>query len=189
MAAWLLSAVLLAAAASQTAGRAIPPRVSQRADYMSQATALYNAESDGEEVYKLMGAPPEDASRDGENMAFIIKETICSKSAEKEGSCPFKEDGVVKICTTSLPGKDRKRLDVICQDMDSSVAASQSGEHKSSTKTHHFLKLLKSGKKKVETNFRQFDDQSVVGSHAVSSCVACIFEMFNSNRNPNVSGQ
>ncbi|CAJ0927945.1 unnamed protein product [Ranitomeya imitator] len=131
----------------------------------------------------------QDASRDGENMMFIIKETICSKSSEKEENCPFKEDGVVKICTTSLPGQDGKHPEVICRDMDSSVAASQSGEHKSSTKTHHFLKLLKSGKKKVETNFRQFDDQSVVGSHAVSSCVACIFEMFNPNRNPNVPGQ
>ncbi|KAM4027262.1 uncharacterized protein ACNLHF_023077 isoform 1-T1 [Anomaloglossus baeobatrachus] len=131
----------------------------------------------------------QDKSRDSENITFIIKETVCSKSARKEQSCPFKTDGVVKICTASLPGQEGRRLDVSCHNMDASVEALQSGENKSSSKAHHILKLLKSGKKKVETNFRQFDKQSVVGSHAVSSCVACIFEMLNQNRNINVSGQ
>ncbi|KAM4027263.1 cathelicidin-1-like isoform 2-T2 [Anomaloglossus baeobatrachus] len=189
MAAWLLSAVLLVAATSQTAGRAMPPGDSQRAAYIAQASALYNAESREDVAYKLLRAPPEDKSRDSENITFIIKETVCSKSARKEQSCPFKTDGVVKICTASLPGQEGRRLDVSCHNMDASVEALQSGENKSSSKAHHILKLLKSGKKKVETNFRQFDKQSVVGSHAVSSCVACIFEMLNQNRNINVSGQ
>ncbi|XP_075684407.1 cathelicidin-1-like [Rhinoderma darwinii] len=185
MAAWFLSAALLAAAALQTAGRALPPPTSssdsQRGVYISEATALYNTESDGEVVYELLAVPPEDKSHDKENIIFIIKETVCLKSGGKAKKCPFKEDGVMKKCTASLPGSKGRRLQVRCQTMDTSGDTLQGEENKKpkSVRSHRVYELLRTNEKNLGTNFLQFDKTGSVGSQFVSSCLSCIFDFLN----------
>ncbi|XP_066441181.1 cathelicidin-6-like isoform X2 [Eleutherodactylus coqui] len=116
----------------------------------------------------------QDKSHDNENIRFIIKETVCLKSGEKAEKCPFKEDGVVKSCTASLSGSKERRLDVSCQTVGTS---SEENKKPKTAKSHHIAKHLRNGKKKLGTNFLQFDKSSL-SSHAAASCISCIFDSF-----------
>ncbi|XP_075128133.1 cathelicidin-5-like [Leptodactylus fuscus] len=180
MAVWFISWILLAAATSQSAGRAVSPPTR---DYISQATALYNSESDGEGVYRELGVPPEEVSDDGEHIRFLIKETVCLKTAQNNEKCPFKEDGGVKMCTASLAESGGSRMEVSCQIVDLSdnnLQAKRNHKSKSERRPHVF-QLVQSEKKKLETNFRQFDNKSLPDRQAVS-CLSCIFDFLNPNK-------
>ncbi|XP_056409695.1 cathelicidin-1-like isoform X1 [Hyla sarda] len=186
MATWVLcAAALLAAAASPTAGRTVPPSTSERpgaserAAYILQATTRYNSEDDGEVVYRPLRVPPEVESHDSENITFIIKETVCLKSDKKDKKCPFKEDGVVKNCTAPPPGHKGRRLKVRCQTVDTS----DNGENNKSPGTmgnDPVYKLLP-GKQNQRSDFLQFDNRRSQIGHSAASCISCIFDFLNTN--------
>lgn len=123
----------------------------------------------------------QDGSHDKENITFLIKETSCLKSAEKDEKCPFKEDGVVKNCTAS-PGSEGRRLEVSCQNIDPSDD-SEDTQTSQPVKNHRVFQLLKSSKKKPGTNFLQFDHKSALDHHSAASCLACIFDFLNPKTN------
>lgn len=123
----------------------------------------------------------QDGSHDKENITFLIKETSCLKSAEKDEKCPFKEDGVVKNCTAS-PGSEGRRLEVSCQKIDPSDDSEES-QTSQPVKSHRVFQLLKSSKKKPGTNFLQFDHKSALDHHSAASCLACIFDFLNPKTN------
>lgn len=127
----------------------------------------------------------QDESHDNENIIFIIKETVCLKSAKKDEKCPFKEDGVVKNCTASLPGSEGRRLEVNCQNIDTSDNSSQSEENKKSepVKSRRVFEILRSSRKKASSNFLQFDNKSLLDHHSAASCLACIFDFLNPKTN------
>ncbi|XP_069815271.1 cathelicidin-1-like isoform X1 [Dendropsophus ebraccatus] len=188
MAAWILCTALLAAAASPTAGRTLPPSTSEhhgeRAAYISQATALYNSEDDEDTVYRLLGVPSQDISHDSGNITFIIKQTECLKSSEKDEKCPFKKDGIVKKCTAPPPGPEGKLHDVQCHTVDSSDETTKSEEDETPkpARNHRVYNLL-TGKNREETNFLQFDNRRFQPGHAAAaaSCLSCIFDFLNIN--------
>ncbi|XP_072011010.1 cathelicidin-1-like isoform X2 [Engystomops pustulosus] len=171
MASWILCTLLLATAAGLPNSRS-PPELS---DYISQAVTLYNHQS--EVIYNLLGVPPQDKSHDAENVTFLIKETICRSSAQNHGDCPFKEDGVVKRCSAAAQESRGRSLEVTCQDVDGSETSVRRGDDIPRTgRTPHVFKLLRSGGRKAESDFLQFDSKDAVPSHSVSSCIECIFD-------------
>ncbi|XP_044149725.1 uncharacterized protein LOC122938340 isoform X1 [Bufo gargarizans] len=114
---------------------------------------------------------------------FIIKETVCVKSAEKDGKCPFKEDGVVKRCTASKP--EGRRLEVRCQTID---IAGEENTKSETARNHHIFKDLRNDRKKAESSFMQIEKDSV-SSHAVFSCLHCIFDFLNPKTSSKDSGR
>ncbi|XP_072011009.1 uncharacterized protein [Engystomops pustulosus] len=120
---------------------------------------------------------PQDKSHDAENVTFLIKETICRSSAQNHGDCPFKEDGVVKRCSAAAQESRGRSLEVTCQDVDGSETSVRRGDDIPRTgRTPHVFKLLRSGGRKAESDFLQFDSKDAVPSHSVSSCIECIFD-------------
>ncbi|XP_053324322.1 cathelicidin-related peptide Pt_CRAMP2-like [Spea bombifrons] len=92
-------------------------------DYETSAMAVvsaeyYNRGSNEESLFQLhdTDAYYMDTSSSPQKLRFVIKETLCKKSAERiADQCDFKEDGMVKTCTATFfaPEGDRVIL-VIC---------------------------------------------------------------------------
>lgn len=128
-------------------------------------------------LYKLLKVDSHSQADFHENnsLSFVIKETVCRKSAEIPEECPFKEDGVMKNCTAGYSGPRQDRAELSCQTLDPPVsslppATSEGGDEKKSSRSHHKAKSINSGKK----NERTF--QNVKESHDIAgSCLACVF--------------
>ncbi|KAM5157530.1 lutzicidin-like [Mantella aurantiaca] len=108
------------------------------------------------------------------SVTFVIKETVCPKSAETPGECPFKDDGVMKNCTAIYSGPPLNKTEISCQTMDPPVSPSEGDEEKLS-RGHRRAKFINSGKKN-ETTFLDVNNKNLIWSHLAASCLPCIFK-------------
>ncbi|XP_069815272.1 uncharacterized protein [Dendropsophus ebraccatus] len=148
---------------------------------VEEALAVYNqGQGSAGSLFRLL----QDISHDSGNITFIIKQTECLKSSEKDEKCPFKKDGIVKKCTAPPPGPEGKLHDVQCHTVDSSDETTKSEEDETPkpARNHRVYNLL-TGKNREETNFLQFDNRRFQPGHAAAaaSCLSCIFDFLNIN--------
>ncbi|XP_063781187.1 cathelicidin-related antimicrobial peptide Bf-CRAMP-like [Pseudophryne corroboree] len=82
----------------------------------------YNKVSGEDAVYKLLGNNSEymmDAASRCHRLQFTVKETLCQKADNRTtAECAFRDDGVVKSCTSSIfAEKERDIIVVTCDNL------------------------------------------------------------------------
>ncbi|XP_040211153.1 cathelicidin antimicrobial peptide-like isoform X2 [Rana temporaria] len=131
-----LSAITLEVARSQSP---------DREGWIREAVDLYNQREDGEFLFKLLSELPAallEEEGDSPAITFLIKETDCPKSEEKDlEGCDYKEDGEVKVCALQ-----REEEDVKCVSL-----AEKSRSKRSSKKKCNFLCKVKNRLKSLSS--------------------------------------
>ncbi|MEE6467524.1 hypothetical protein FKM82_007287 [Ascaphus truei] len=119
---------------------------------------------------------------DESKLKFMIRETVCPKSAQQNiEQCAFKENGLVKSCTATSDGSKKRTIVVDC---DTVTAGSNvlkdnlEGENEKEKSPNKIESQLK--KRHVNTlsrNKKAIGSNSTMESHAMASCIWCIFDI------------
>ncbi|XP_040211182.1 uncharacterized protein LOC120941693 [Rana temporaria] len=145
---------------------------------LNNSSFLYN-------LHKVNLPPRQADSHENNSLSFVIKETVCRKSEEIAGECPFKEGGVMKNCTAVYSGPGQEKAELRCQTLDPPgsglpPATSEGGDEKKSGRGHR--KFINS-RKKNEGTFRDVIDSDITSNNIAGSCLECIFHDLPNSQN------
>ncbi|XP_068094642.1 cathelicidin-6-like [Hyperolius riggenbachi] len=138
-------------------------------------------QSDSDHFFRMLwvesqeDSQTEDSAKNNSTI-FVIKETDCQKSGKNSDNCPFKENGVMKLCTAGYSKSVEAEPIVSCQTFDAATSNTSTATPAKEKQRRRDVKLIRADKNTIGTNLLDVSNKGVLQTQAIASCLTCIFD-------------